>query len=61
MRFDHTDQALVRHLQSRARMTNRALAAAVGLAPSSTLARVRELEHSNVIRGYHADVDLGHL
>ena len=38
-------------------MPNNALADAVGIAPSTCLARVRALRESGVIRGFHADVD----
>lgn len=38
-------------------MPNNALAAAVGVAPSTCLGRVRALRTSGVIRGFHADVD----
>lgn len=55
------DLLLVDELQRDARQTNRALAKKAGLAPSTTLARVRELEQRGVIKGYHAEVDLGAL
>ncbi len=38
-------------------MTNVDLAAKVGLTPPPCLRRVRGLEESGVIRGYHADLD----
>ncbi len=38
-------------------MPNNALAAAVGIAPSTCLARVRTLRTAGVIRGFHAEVD----
>lgn len=38
-------------------MTNSALAAAAGIAPSTCLGRVRSLVEQGVIRGFHADVD----
>jgi DNA-binding Lrp family transcriptional regulator len=56
--MDERDSAILRELQQNARLTNRQLATRVGLAPSSCLARVRSLEQSGVISGYHADVDL---
>lgn len=59
--IDRHDQAILRELQSDARRTNRAIAAAVGLAPSTTLDRIRELERRGVIVGYHAEVDLAAL
>ncbi len=55
------DLLLVDELQRDARQTNRALAKKAGLAPSTTLARVRELEQRGVIKGYHAEVDLAAL
>jgi len=55
------DRRILRELQSNARQTNKALAAAVDLAQSTTLERVRELERRGVVTGYHADVALGAL
>lgn len=55
------DLILVSELQRNARQTNRALAKKAGLAPSTTLNRVRDLEQRGVINGYHADVDLSAL
>ena len=60
-RMNDTDAALVRGLQADGRRTNRSLAEEAGLAPSTTLQRVRDLEHRGVITGYHAEVDLTHL
>jgi DNA-binding Lrp family transcriptional regulator len=54
--LDPIDLALLDLLQRDARRSNKELAAAVGLAPSSCLARVRRLERE-VIRGYHAELD----
>lgn len=58
---DATDAQLLAELQADARATNRALAERVGVAPSTSLDRVRGLEARGVIRGYHADVSLSHL
>lgn len=55
--LDDTDRALLRHLAADARITNAALAEAVGIAPSTGLARVRSLRERGVVRGFHADVD----
>lgn len=52
------DLVLARELQRDARQTNRALAKKAGLAASTTLTRVRDLEARGVVRGYHADIDL---
>ena len=56
-RLDQIDLAILGHLQKNARLSNKELAAAVGLAPSSCLERVRRLEFEKVLRGYHAEVD----
>ena len=61
--LDDTDRALLRALVDDARISNKELAAMVGIAQSTCLARVRALREAGVIRGYHADVDpkaLGH-
>jgi DNA-binding Lrp family transcriptional regulator len=57
-KLDAIDWALVRELQNDARKTNRDLAAAVHVSPSTSLERVRALRATHVIRGYHADIDL---
>ena len=55
--LDEVDRRIVAVLAEQARLPNNALAAAVGIAPSTCLARIRSLRQSGVIRGYHADVD----
>lgn len=55
--LDRTDTAILRQLQKNARLSNKELAAAVGVAPSTCLERVRRLAADGVLRGYHADVD----
>jgi DNA-binding Lrp family transcriptional regulator len=55
--FDSIDRALLLELQKDARQTNKALAEKVGVAPSTCLERVRELQARGVIRGFKADVD----
>ena len=52
------DEAILQVLQSDARRTNKSLSEKVGLAPSTTFDRLRELERRGVITGYHAEVDL---
>ncbi len=59
--LDETDRALLRLLREDARTANNTLAAAVGIAPSTCIARVRRLRDAGVIRGYHADIDLAAL
>lgn len=51
---DEIDRKLIRLLQQDARMSNKALAEAVGLSQSSCLRRLRMLEDSGVIEGYTA-------
>ncbi|NLA36045.1 MAG: Lrp/AsnC family transcriptional regulator [Actinobacteria bacterium] len=53
-----SDWSLVNLLQRNARVTNRSLAEAAHMAPSTTLGRVRDLEQHGTITGYHAAVDL---
>jgi DNA-binding Lrp family transcriptional regulator len=59
--LDRTDRAILRLLQKDARLTNKELAARVGVAQSTCSERVRRLERTNVFTGFHADVDLGLL
>lgn len=54
--LDDIDLAILEALQRDGRLSNKELAAAVGLAPSSCLVRVRRLRASGVLRGCHADV-----
>ena len=51
------DQVLVTELQKNARITNRALAQAAGIAESTCLERVRALQQG-VLCGFHASVNL---
>ena len=55
--LDRTDAAILDRLQKNARLSNKELAAAVGVAPSTCLERVRRLRDGGVLRGYHAEVD----
>ena len=59
--MDEVDSAIVRELQRDARQTNRDLARAVGIAPSTCLERVRLLRDRGVLIGYHAGVSLAAL
>lgn len=56
MSIDRIDRAILRALQKDARISNKDLAAKVGLAPSSCLTRVRKLESEGVITGYSTDL-----
>jgi DNA-binding Lrp family transcriptional regulator len=60
-KLDAVDWALVRELQDDARKTNRELAAAVHVSPSTSSERMRALRATGVIRGYHADIELAAL
>lgn len=55
------DLRILAELAADARIPNNALAARVGVAPSTCLGRVRTLRESGVIRGYHADIDPARL
>jgi len=58
---DELDTAILRELQLDARRTNRDVAAAVGVPPTTALDRTRALRDRGVIRGASLDVDLGAL
>jgi len=55
--LDRIDRELVVELQKNARISNKDLAALVGLSPSTCLERVRRLRARGVLRGFHAAVD----
>lgn len=55
--LDAIDRALVAELTRDGRITNAALAAKVGVAESTSLARVKALRDGGVITGIHATVD----
>jgi DNA-binding Lrp family transcriptional regulator len=56
-RLDAIDRALLAELVRDGRITNAALAATVGIAESTCLARVKALREAGVITGIHARVD----
>jgi len=56
-KLDRIDRRILAALQADGRLTNQALSERVALSPSACLARVRRLERTGVIRGYHARVD----
>ena len=53
---DRVDRAIVTTLQRDGRIANVDLAEAVSLSPSACLRRVKALEASGIIAGYHAEV-----
>ncbi|WP_434741370.1 Lrp/AsnC family transcriptional regulator [Micromonospora sp. SH-82] len=56
--MDDMDWALLRELQADARLSFSELSRRVHLSPPAVAERVRRLEESGVITGYHAHVDL---
>jgi DNA-binding Lrp family transcriptional regulator len=56
--LDELDLAILRELSNDARRTNRDVAAAVGVSPSTALERTRLLRRRGVIRGAVLEVDL---
>ena len=57
--MDDIDKAILRELTSDGRLPNNALAARVGVAPSTALARVKSLVDQKVITNFTIDVDPG--
>jgi len=55
--LDRIDYEIVRQLRNNARLSNKELAATVGLAPSSCLVRVRGLQRDGILKGFHAEVN----
>ena len=57
IKLDSVDRKILHDLQDDGRMTNVDLATRAGISAPPCLRRVRALEESDVIRGYHADID----
>ena len=55
--LDDVDRRILTILHTDARISNSALAEAVGIAPSTCHGRVRRLQDLGVIRGFYADID----
>ena len=55
--LDRIDRRILAALQANGRLTNQALSEQVALSPSACLARVKRLEQTGVIQGYHARLD----
>jgi DNA-binding Lrp family transcriptional regulator len=55
--LDDVDRRILSMLHGDARITNNALADAVGIAPSTCHGRVRRLMEAGVIRGFYTDID----
>lgn len=60
-KLDKIDYHILDILQKNSRITNQDLASMVSLAPSSCLQRVRRLQSSNLIAGYHARLNLSEI
>ena len=60
-RLDPIDRKILAELHADGRMTNVELAKRVGISAPPCLRRVRTLEESGYIRGYHAEVDAREL
>ena len=56
--LDRTDRTILSLLQKDARLTNKELAARVGIAASTCSERVRRLERIGAFHGFHGDIDL---
>jgi Lrp/AsnC family transcriptional regulator, leucine-responsive regulatory protein len=56
--IDGTDWGLLEALQENARLTFAELGRRVSLSPAAVAERVRRLEETGVLRGYHAELDL---
>jgi DNA-binding Lrp family transcriptional regulator len=59
--IDELDRSILAILQEEGRITNVELASRVGLTAPPCLRRMRALEESGVIKGYHAELDPGAL
>ncbi len=60
-RLDEIDRMILAELQADGRMTNVELAKRVGISAPPCLRRVRALEESGLIHGYHANVNAREL
>ncbi|AWW36546.1 Lrp/AsnC family transcriptional regulator [Streptomyces cadmiisoli] len=58
MELDELDCLLLREIQRDGRQTNRELAATAGVAPSTSLERLRSLQRRGILKGFTAEVDL---
>lgn len=61
VKLDAVDMKILTTLQEQGRITNVDLAETVGITAPPCLRRVRALEESGFIRGYHADLDQDQL
>jgi Lrp/AsnC family transcriptional regulator of ectoine degradation len=61
LKLDRIDFKILRALSESGRITKAALAEKVGLSPSPCWERLRRLENSGLISGYHAEINLRKL
>lgn len=59
--IDTTDWGLIEALQENARLTFAELGRRVSLSPPAVAERIRRLEETGILRGYHAELDLATL
>ncbi|MCV2883712.1 Lrp/AsnC family transcriptional regulator [Aestuariibacter sp. AA17] len=59
--LDDTDKQILAHLYRDARLTNKDIATAVGLAPSTCLERIKRLQTEGVLKSSRAEVDFNAL
>jgi DNA-binding Lrp family transcriptional regulator len=57
IKLDRIDRKILHDLQDKGRMTNVQLAERAGISAPPCLRRVRALEESGVIKGYHAEIE----
>ena len=61
IQLDRHDRRILEQLQKHGRISNQELADRIGLSPSPCLRRVKALEESGLIQGYHATLDAAKL
>ncbi|MDX2188993.1 MAG: Lrp/AsnC family transcriptional regulator [Bacteroidota bacterium] len=61
LKLDTTDKKILEILQKDGNITNSQLAKDIGLSPAPTLERVKKLEQSGLIKGYHAELNTKQL
>ncbi len=61
IQLDRHDRRILEQLQKNGRISNQELADRIGLSPSPCLRRVKALEESGLILGYHANLDAAKL
>ncbi len=57
-KLDSIDRKILELLQTNSNITNAQLAQEIGLSPAPTLERVKKLETQDIIKSYHAVVDM---